>query len=149
MQAVSFMSRWPGRPRHAGFHSRLWRCVLVWSLVAYAGLVQAAFDHSHETWDFLLKRSVVLNNENKASVVRYNRLAGHERLLDAYLESLSAVSQAEYDGWRPEQQLAFLINAHNAYAAKLVLGNYPGVESIHLSGPAWPETPWRRPFSLC
>lgn len=145
MRIVSLLSRWSGRSRQSSRRA-LWRLIAGCGLIVYAGWAQAAFDHSHEVWDFLLKRSVVLNNENKASVVRYNRLAGNERLLDGYLESLSAVSRAEYEGWSRAEQLAFLINAHNAYAAKLVLSHYPGVESIHLSGPAWPQPPWHTPF---
>lgn len=42
-----------------------------------------------------------------------------------------------------EEQLAFLINAYNAWTVKLILDEYPGIESIRNIG-FFPGAAWRR-----
>ena len=87
-----------------------------------------SFDHSHLLWDELLRSYVV--EHGPASQVKYAELKQNdEQKLNQYLNSISSVSKKEYDAWSKPQQLAFLINAYNAYTIKLVLDNYP-VESI-------------------
>lgn len=44
------------------------------------------------------------------------------------------MSREEFDAWTAEQRLAFLINAYNAFTAKLIVDNYP-VDSIKDLGP--------------
>lgn len=50
--------------------------------------------------------------------------------LKTYLTKLSAVTRTEFDGWDKATQLAYLINAYNAYTVDLVLTGYPKVASI-------------------
>ncbi len=94
------------------------------------GAVVAQFDHSHAAWTALLKRSVVLVDGGKASQVRYAELAKDRAALKSYLASLSKVTEAEFNGWSKPQQMAFLINAYNAFTIEKILTRYPDIKSI-------------------
>ena len=99
-------------------------------LLALAGPALAQFDHSHKAWDALLKKHVVLVDGGKASKLRYAELAKERTALKAYLESLSKVTEAEFNGWSKPQRMAFLINAYNAFTAEKILTRYPDIKSI-------------------
>ena len=94
-----------------------------------AALAQA-FDHSHKAWDALLKKHVVLISGGKASQMNYAAMAQDRAALNAYLESLSRVSEAEFSGWPKAQRMAFLINAYNAFTVEKILTRYPNLKSI-------------------
>jgi len=89
---------------------------LACGLLAGPALAQAgAFDHSHAAWTALLKKHVVLLDGGKASRLAYAGLAADRAALKAYLATLSAVSPAVFEGFGKAQQMAFLINAYNAW----------------------------------
>ena len=69
----------------------------------------------------------------------------HRAVLARYLETLSAVSPAEFDRWSEARQLAFLINAYNAWTVELILRHYPGIDSIREIG-GWFRSPWKLSF---
>jgi hypothetical protein len=98
-------------------------CV-VWAANAYA------FDHEHKAWDALLREHVVLVEGGKASQLRYAGMAQERAALRQYLEGLSRVGEAEFQGWSPPQQVAFLINAYNAYTVEKILKRYPDIRSV-------------------
>lgn len=102
-----------------------------------ATLPVMAFDHSHKTYDSILKK-YVLNGK-----VDYKSLK-NESKLKLYLDSLSDVSVAEYNSYSKEQKLAFLINAYNAFTIQLILDNYP-LKSIRNIG-ILPLAPWKKEF---
>ena len=104
-----------------------------------------AFDQNHAAWDALLKRHVVVAQNGGSSGVDYAGFAPDQRALNAYVDGLSSVTQAEYRGWTREQQLAFLINAYNAYTVKLVLTRYPDLKSIKDLG-SFLQSPWKIEF---
>jgi hypothetical protein len=85
-----------------------------------------AFDHGQ--WDSLLKKNVVVLDGGKASQLRYGEV--DRKALQAYLKTLSAVSEAEFKGWPREEQMAFLINAYNAFVVEKILTRYPDIRSI-------------------
>ena len=89
-----------------------------------------SFDHSHATWTALLKKHVVLLDGGKASQLRYAAVLADHAALKAYLAQLSAVSAVAFDGYTKPQQMAFLINAYNAYTVELILTKYPKLDSI-------------------
>ena len=101
-------------------------------LLAALPLTAAAqtFDHDHKAWAALLKKHVVLIDNNKASQVRYAALAQDRAALKAYLDTLSKVGAPEFAGWSKPQQMAFLINAYNAYTVEKILTRYPDIRSI-------------------
>jgi len=115
------------------------------ALLALASLTAQAFDHSHAAWDALLKRHVVLNAAGTASRVSYAGFQREHAALTEYLHALSAVKAPEYARWTQAQQLAFLINAYNAFTVELILTRYPKLDSIKYLGGLF-SSPWRQHF---
>ena len=105
------------------------------------------FDHEHATWNLLLKNNVHWNLNRTASLVNYAGFQKTHDFLKRYLFSLSAVTRTEFDTFRREQQLAFLINAYNAFTVELILTEYPEVTSIKELGSLF-SSPWKRKFFL-
>lgn len=123
-------------------------CVLGFGGASAAETTPAGFDHSHSAWAALLKQHVVLNAQGHASALRYAALQAQRGSLRRYLDSLSAVSASSYASWNRQQQLAFLINAYNAYTVELILTRYPHLKSIKDLG-SFLSSPWKwRFFSL-
>jgi hypothetical protein len=102
----------------------------------------ATFDHEHGVWTELLQQYVT--NDGGISQVDYRALLDEEVKLNGYLESLSRVSRAEFDGWTEDQRLAFLINAYNGFTVRLVMDHFP-VKSIKDIG-GWFSSPWKKRF---
>lgn len=104
----------------------------------------APFDHQHALFTEVLQEHVQWNADGTATTVDYAALKAGPETFENYLQSLSAVSRKEFDGWVPDQQLAFLINAYNAFTLKLIIDHYP-IESIKNIGRFW-QKPWRIRF---
>ena len=105
------------------------------------GAAETEPDFSHETWNDLLTRFVNLSADGTASRVDYEGFAESRQKLATYLNELASVSKVDFDRWSEAEQLAFLINAYNAWTVELILERYPGIESIRdigfLPGAAW------------
>jgi hypothetical protein len=119
-------------------------------LVIYLALVMCcnfthAFDHTHSSLDSLLKQHVVMISNGNASRLDYHGMLSDRAELKMYLESISTVDKSEYQHWTRDQQLAFLINAYNAYTIDLVLTEYPDLQSIKDLGSFF-QSPWRKSF---
>jgi len=118
------------------------------ALVVAVGATAAwgqAFDHSHRSWDALLKKHVVLVAGGNASQVRYAELAKDRGALRTYLDALSGVSESDFSRWSRAQQMAFLINAYNAFTVELILAHYP-VKSIKDIGSDLFNNRWKMKF---
>jgi hypothetical protein len=119
------------------------------TLFAVIGLQSAVanaenvFDHS--SWNALLQQNVHLLEGGKASQVDYQGFADDKASLDAYLKTLENVSQSEFDGWPKNDQLAFLINAYNAWTVDLILTKWPDLKSIKDLGSFF-SSPWSKEF---
>lgn len=100
------------------------------------------FDHSHQQWDALLQQYVV--EQGPASKVRYAAIKANPKAFEKYLNGLSSVTRAQFEAWSADQQLAFLINAYNAFTIKLVVDHYP-VASIKDIG-SWFRSAWKIEF---
>ncbi len=105
-------------------------------------LAQAGFDHSHAAWTTLLNKHVVVLRGGQASQLRYAGMAADRAALKAYLDSLSAVSDATFKAWSKPQQMAFLINAYNAFTVELILTRWPKLASIKDLGSLF-QSPWK------
>ncbi len=116
---------------------------LFFALVAATAFAQ--FDHSHKTWDDLLKKHVTYVSNGNASQVSYKGFATDRAQLKTYLDSISAVPEATYKSWNKSQQLAFLMNAYNAYTVELILTKYPNLKSIRDLGSTFSK-PWSIKF---
>ena len=103
----------------------------------------ASFDHSHAALTALLQKNVLVLNGGQASQVRYGSLAADRAALKRYLDSLSNVTRASYNRFSKPQQMAFLINAYNAFTLELILTRWPKLESIKDLGSVF-SSPWKR-----
>ncbi|WP_258808113.1 DUF547 domain-containing protein [Pseudidiomarina sp. CB1] len=101
---------------------------LVW-LLPLSGVFAASFDHSHAAYTELLQKHVIVYDDGRRSVVDYAALKADEPALNAYLQELTDVTDAQYDAWTRDQQLAFLINAYNAFTLELIIDNYASFAS--------------------
>ncbi|MCZ6675232.1 MAG: DUF547 domain-containing protein [Verrucomicrobia bacterium] len=100
--------------------------LLVVFLVQASGFA-TTFDHSHAAWDQVVKTHV------RGSLVDYRALSADATILDGYLEQLNSVPRSQVDAWSREEQLAFWINAYNAFTVKAILNHYP-IESWTFKG---------------
>lgn len=106
-------------------------------------LSEPIFDHS--PLDRLLQQTVSIAPNGSASTIDYAQVKTDAAALALYLDSLSAVTQAEFDGWPKDAQLAFLINAYNAWTIQLIVNHYPGIHSIREIGTI-ATSPWQQRF---
>lgn len=97
----------------------------------------AGFDQTHQLFDDVLHRYV------KNARVDYADLKAHPQELSRYLDDIATVTESDFKQWNEKQQLAFLINAYNAYTLKLIVDHYP-IKSIKDIGHIW-SGPWDQP----
>jgi hypothetical protein len=96
---------------------RLVLILLLWLVSCPASA--ARFDHA--IWDGLLQQHVYRVDHGKASVVDYLNFSAYRGQLNAYLSQLSQVKKSDFSDWDKSEQLAFLINAYNAFTVDMVL----------------------------
>ncbi len=78
---------------------------------------------SHERWDALLKKHVGADG-----LVNYRGFLSDSAELNTYLRSIESAHPND-ENWTRAEQMAYWINAYNAYTVQLVLRHYP-VRSI-------------------
>ena len=117
--------------------------ILLLALVVPAGA--SAFDHSHADWSVLLQKHATWISNGTASVVDYDGFKTDQQQLNRYLANLSSVKSGQFDSWSRDQQLAFLINAYNAYTIDLILSRWPEIDSIRDLGSLF-SSPWKKEF---
>ncbi len=105
--------------------------------------VWAEVDHS--AWTELLQSHVEIDAQGSVSTVDYRGFETDRAALDSYLDVLASVETREFDSWSIADQLAFLINAYNAWTVELILTGYPELNSIRELGTVT-ESPWQRRF---
>jgi hypothetical protein len=106
------------------------RLILAGALLSASVALAQGFDHSHQAWDALLKKHVVVLQEGRASQLRYAGVAEDRPLLKGYLQALSTTKAEAFAGWTEAQQVAFLVNAYNAFTVEKILQRYPDIRSI-------------------
>jgi hypothetical protein len=74
---------------------------------------------THERWDQLLKKHVQADG-----FVNYKGLIQDSLELKQYLAQLSA-NHPDAKSWSRNEQMAYWINAYNAFTVKLIIDNYP------------------------
>lgn len=104
-----------------------------------------ALDHSYRDYAALLGRHVHWIAGGHASSVDYAALNRDGKALEQVLAAFSAVTPGQFDAWERSRQMAFLINAYNAFTLQLVLSGYPDLKSIRELGSLL-RSPWKRPF---
>ncbi len=118
-------------------------CTLLLAATLLAPAAHAAFDQSHGKLTTLLRNHVVWINDGHASQVDYAGIKDEASTLKAYLSDVAAVTEQQYAGFSKPQQLAFLINAYNAYTIEFILTEYPNIESIKDLGSLF-SNPWKK-----
>ena len=125
-------------------------CSLIFALSYSAQAISSTFDHSHALFNQVLKRHVVVFDNQHKSAVDYQAIAKQRGPLKEYLAELSAVTPQQYTSWTPDQQLAFLINAYNAFTIQLIIQNIDAfnsgeAQSIRDLGSFF-KSPWEQSF---
>ncbi|WP_426058698.1 DUF547 domain-containing protein [Hymenobacter sp. B1770] len=96
----------------------------------------------HSAYDRLLKKHV-----NEKGLVSYKGFKADSKEFDQYLDLLSKNPPAK--SWSKNEQMAYWINAYNAYTIRLILNHYP-VQSIKDIGSKikipFVTTPWASKF---
>lgn len=118
------------------------RFIFIGLLVLQAITVNAAaFDHSR--WNGLLINNVEVQEGGKITKVDYRGMAKERTELADYLKQLSLITHDQFDAWPKAEQLAFLINAYNAWTVELILTRYPDLQSIKDLGSLF-SSPWSK-----
>jgi hypothetical protein len=99
----------------------------------------------HDEWNTLLNRHVKPIHSGHSSAIDYAAIQQDRAILTRYLNQLSQITQAEFDAWDKASQLAFLINAYNAWTVELILTKYPDIDSIKELGGLF-SSPWDKSF---
>jgi hypothetical protein len=84
----------------------------------------------------------ILDTNVRDGLVYYRALKGERGRLDRYIASLN-VPAATYQGWSKEQQIAFWLNAYDAFVLATVVNHYPMRGTIREIPGAFDKTPWR------
>ncbi|MDB4151858.1 DUF547 domain-containing protein, partial [Pseudomonadales bacterium] len=83
--------------------------------------------------------------DGRSTSVDYAGMLAERAKLSAYLQSLALVKKDTFASLSQPAQLAFLINAYNAWTVELVLTAYPDLTSIKDLGSFF-RSPWSRAF---
>ncbi len=118
---------------------------LSFSLMGITLPAHAQSEPSYAAWDALLKKHVSWNPAGVASSVSYKGFLADRAAFSKVLEEFSAVTKAQYDGFKKDEKLAFLINAYNAFTVELILTKYPDLKSIRDLG-SLVQKPWSKKF---
>src|SRR5690349_15577483 len=84
-----------------------------------SGPTPADVDALHRPYDEILDTYV------RDGLVYYNALRIERAKLDRYVSALGEISADALKSWSPERQLAYWINAYNAFVLRTVIDNYP------------------------
>src|SRR3954447_25847893 len=113
--------------------------VLMSATSAFDGhtLAQAgAADTLHKPLDQILDVDV------RDGLVYYRALRSDRARLDRYVASLN-VTPPTYQGWSKAQQMAFWLNAYNAFVLQTVINHYPLHGTIRQIPGAFDKATWR------
>jgi hypothetical protein len=124
--------------------SALLRTALVTLTLLSAGSAQA-FDHVYADYGAALQAHVRWSPAGHASSVDYAALQREPAALRRALETFAAATPGEFAAWTRAEQMAFLINAYNAWTLNLVLTRFPDLQSIRDLGGLL-SSPWKKPF---
>jgi hypothetical protein len=84
----------------------------------------------------------ILDVDVRDGLVYYRALKSERGRLDRYVASLN-VTPATYQGWSKPQQMAFWVDAYNAFVLQLVINHYPMKGTVRQIPGAFDKTTWR------
>jgi hypothetical protein len=91
---------------------------------------------SQEKFSYKNYRYVLLNYVNRQGLVNYSKLKDYNSKFTEFINSLSLLTEEEYENWTDKEKIAFWINGYNALTLKVIADNYP-VKSIRKIKGAW------------
>ena len=109
--------------------------VVLASVLAFAQPPAPPADGFHHRLDQILDVDV------RDGLVYYNTLKHDRGRLDQYVASLN-VPAASFAKWTREQQMAFWVDAYNAFVLETVINHYPLRGTIHDIPGAFDKTTW-------
>lgn len=122
------------------------RGIAAGSIALFAASVSfyaSAEEGLHSTLDNLLSKYVTPISNGASTQVNYDGFKKEQTTLNEYLARISKVEQSTFNSWNKDKQLAFLINAYNAYTIELILTEYPDIDSIRDLGSFF-SSPWKK-----
>src|SRR5262245_34095631 len=84
----------------------------------------------------------LIHVDARDGLVYYRALKADRARLDHYVASLN-VPAAAYDGWTKPQQMAFWVDAYNAFVLETVINHYPMHGTIRQIPGAFDKTTWK------
>jgi hypothetical protein len=126
-------------------HVRIFLAAVLLHILAPVVAAQSPVDHAYQGWGALLKKHVVELPGGHASQVRYAGFRADAVALKVVVDGFSGVSESAFMAWTKPQQVAFLVNAYNAFTVVKVLQRYPGLTSIRDFGTII-GNPWKDKF---
>jgi hypothetical protein len=118
--------------------------VLAFAVVLLAPALIAAQQFEPAPGAELLHRPLdqILDVNVRDGLVYYRALKSDRGRLDRYVSSLN-VTPAVYQGWSKAQQMAYWVNAYNAFVLATVVNHYPLRGTIKQIPGAFDKTTWR------
>ena len=105
------------------------------------------FDHDYRAYAEVLRAHVV------GARVDYATLQDNRAALDAVVDDLGRVTAPDLAEWTREQQIAYWVNAYNAFTLQVIIDHYPikrrwfnffsPADSIKQIGGVWSKLRWR------
>ncbi len=77
------------------------------------------FDHAYLVYADLLRTHIV------GARVDYAKLQQSRAQLDKVVDDVGKVTAVQFDDWSPAQQIAYWINAYNAFTLQVIVEHYP------------------------
>lgn len=118
----------------SGLHQFIWSTPSIVPMNAPVGILESKPTEpgpTHAAWDSLLQQYVSENGQ-----VNYKGLKANPAALVAYCQLLA--DNPPQENWSRETQLAYWINAYNAFTMKLIVDNYPTASILRFdSGKTW------------
>ena len=116
-------------------------CTAAYLMVEEQFIKPGSVPVDHQAFDELLKKHV---DEN--GWVNYKGFLKDQEALDSYLDLISN-NPPDPETWTEEEQLAYWINAYNAFTIKLIMDHYPlkSIKDIQISIPGI-YTVWHKEF---
>jgi hypothetical protein len=119
--------------------------VLLGALWAASVAAFAQLEQPDAAWNELLGKHVRWLPDQVQSRVDYAGMQRERAALKKVLDGYSALTPAQFAQLNRAQQMAFLINAYNAFTVELVLTRYPDLKSVKDLGSLF-SSPWKISF---
>lgn len=96
-------------------------------------LFAESFDHRYAAFGELLKQY------ESNGLVHYQSVQKSPELLNQVLAEFGRVEKSDYENWKPDEQIAFWINAYNAAVIKAIVDHYPLEKGLSWKALAYPS----------